>query len=400
MTEELENPFGGFKFLDKSEVEKKVVETKPEDKEKPEDKKLEDGELSAEAEEALEKQAKAQADAIDKKRADDAKSKLEKETKEALEADDKKDKKKVPEPKKKVVEELEEELEEEEDDEDGAISDIISHMQSRGILDVAEGEEIKTEEDLERIQSNTINNGINKYKDSIPEDGKKFLDYLEAGGNASDFHKGYYGEESFEGYTPETEDDQKYIIREGLREEGYSEEDISEELEAIEDGGRIERKSATFLRKLQKLEAGKKKLLLQNQKDSAKKEDDKKKEEFKAFKERLFESEELAGFKLDKKTKTDLWDYMTKSNKKTGQTGYQDDMKADGDVKYIFAYLLKNKWDMSSLEEIVETKQAGKLRNKLSRYTDTRTKLKTGKRIKKAPPKDENNPFGGFKHFV
>ena len=46
-----------------------------------------------------------------------------------------------------------------------------------------------------------INNGINKYKDSIPEDGKKFLDYLESGGKAADFHKGYYGEESFEEYT-------------------------------------------------------------------------------------------------------------------------------------------------------------------------------------------------------
>ena len=38
----------------------------------------------------------------------------------------------------------------------------------------------------------------------------------------------------------------------------------------------------------------------------------------------------------------------------------------------------------------------GKLRNKLSRYTDTRTKLKTGKRAKKEPKTDAGNHFTGF----
>jgi len=273
-------------------------------------------------------------------------------------------------------------------------------MAENGILDVTEDDKIESEEDLERIQINTINNGIEKYKNSIPEDGKKFLDYLEAGGNAADFHKGYYGDASFEDYTPETEEDQKYIIREGLRVEGYTEDEIAEEIEAIEDSGRVEKKSGIYLKRLQKIEADNKKMLLDSQKKAAKEEEEKRKKEYKEFKDRLFDSEELAGFKLNKKSKTELWSYMTNVDKKTGLTGYQKDMKEDSDVKYIFAYLLKNKWDMSSLEEMVESKKTSDLKSKLGRFTDTRTKLKTGKRTKKPAKKDPTNPFSGFRSIV
>jgi hypothetical protein len=380
MSEELNNPFGGFQFLDggtkKKETESEIPKTEE----------VNDG-LSPEAIKALEETARLQAEASDKKK------KLEKE--EVEEEFEEEIEEVIP---KKVV--PKKETKEVEDDDDNPIKAVISHMAEKGIWQLDEEDKIETEEDLERIQINTINRGIQEYKDSIPEDGKKFLEFIESGGKPNDFFKLYYSEVSFEDYVPETEDDHKYIIREGLKAEGYSDDEIEDELEAIIDSERIEKKGSIYLKKLQKIEGDQKKLLLESQKATLKADEEKKERNFKEFKDRLFNSEEIAGFKLDKKVKLDLWDYMTKVDKKTNLTGYQQDINNDADVKYIFAYLLKNKWDMSSLEEMVETKQTSKLRSKLSRFTDTRTKLKTGKRVKEDPMRDTGNPFSGFKALI
>ena len=95
--------------------------------------------------------------------------------------------------------------------------------------------------------------------------------------------------------------------------------------------------------------------------------------------------------------KEDTWGYMTKVvDKKTGETQYQKDSKENKDARYIFAYLLKNKWDIKALEKQVETKQVSKLRDKLTNYTDTRSKIKSPKKDIERDNIDEDNPFKGF----
>ena len=95
--------------------------------------------------------------------------------------------------------------------------------------------------------------------------------------------------------------------------------------------------------------------------------------------------------------KQDLWDYMAKPvNKKTGLTQYQIDSQENEDARYMFAYLLKNKWDIKSLEKQVETKTVSKLKSKLSNYTDSRNKL-SGAKSNLQKKDDGSNPFAGFK---
>lgn len=276
--------------------------------------------------------------------------------------------------------------------------EFASYMNEKGILYIDENEKIESEEDLERITANTVKKEVENYKNSLPEDGQKFLDFIQNGGNPSDFHKYYYQETSFKDFDLESEENQKYVVEQALKLEDYSDEEIKEEIELLEDAGRLEKKAQTFLKRLQKVEDEQKQTLLEAQKKYAKEQEDKRIQEWDQFKKGLFDKDAIGGFKITPKVKNDLWDYMTKPvDKKTGETQYQKDSISNEDARYVFAYLLKNKWDVSSLEKMVETKKVGELKSKLSGFTDSRNK-------QRGPStnvvREEDNPFSGFKKYI
>lgn len=362
-----ENPFEGFDFLDApAPAGTKKTEEASDD-------------LSPEEIEAIEKAAKEQAKPKDK-----STKKEEKEEGEEKEEDEEKPEK--------------ESLIEEEEDNSNPLEEYARHMAAKGLLDLDEEDKVETEEDLEALQAKTIKNGIESYKQSIPEDGQKFLEFLENGGNPADFHKYYYSDASFADYPLDSEENQKYIVTEALKLEGYTDEEIEDEINDAIDLGKLEKKASTHLKKLQKLEAQNKERLIEAQKEYAKQQEELRKQEWENFKNGLFNKEQIAGFKMTPKMKQEIWDYMSKPvNKKTGLTQYQIDSKENEDARYMFAYLLKNKWDIKSLEKQVETKTVSKLKSKLSNYTDSRTKLSSPRtNIQKD---DDSNPFAGFKNL-
>lgn len=360
-----ENPFEGFDFLDAPAP----AGTKK--KEEASD------ELSPEEIEAIEKAAKEQASGKTKSKKEEVKEEEEEE---------------------KEEEEPEKEPLLEEEDNSNPLEDYARHMAAKGLLDLEDDDKIESEEDLEALQARTIKNGIESYKQSIPEDGQKFLEFLENGGNPADFHKYYYSDASFAEYKLDSEENQRYIVEEALKLEGYTDEEIEDEINDAIDLGKLEKKAATHLKKLQKIEAQNKERLIEAQKEYAKQQEELRKQEWENFKNGLFSKEQIAGFKMTPKMKQEIWDYMSKPvNKKTGLTQYQIDSKENEDARYMFAYLLKNKWDIKSLEKQVETKTVSKLKSKLSNYTDSRTKLSSPRtNIQKD---DDSNPFAGFKNL-
>ncbi len=369
--EEVENVFEGFNFLNnpvpKSASKKEKTTAKSEETTEDESEELSDEELAA-----IEASAK------------------EFETK----------KKTTPKSKEVVEEEVEEEIvetKEEEEDKTNEFEGFAKFLAEQGVVELEETDKFESEKDLAKVVDKTIKSGIDKYKQSIPEDGQKFLEFVEAGGKPADFHKYYYGEASFEDFDITEDDNKKYVITEALKLEEYTDEEIAAELADYEDLGKLDKKAEVYLKKLQKIEKNNKNLLLETQKAYAKEQEEKRTAEWSEFKKGLFDKDEIGGFKMTPKMKEDTWDYMTKViDKKTGETQYQKDSKENKDARYIFAYLLKNKWDVKALEKQVETKQVSKLRNKLSNYTDTRSKLKSPKNNLEIEG-DDNNPFEGFK---
>jgi hypothetical protein len=299
-------------------------------------------------------------------------------------------------------EEEEEELKEEIKDEESKtneFSGFAKYLSEEGVIDLEEEDIFESEKDLAKVVGRTIKNGIAQDRSKLPEDGQKFLEFLDGGGKPSDFHKYYYGDASFEEFDITSEENQKYVIREALKLEEYTDEEIEETLTDFEDTGKTDKKAEMYLKKLQKVEKQNQALLLDTQKAFAKEQEIKRTAEWDEFRKGLFDKDTIGGFKMTPKMKEDTWTYMTKVvDKKIGATQMQIDDKENKDAKYMYAYLLKNKWDIKSLEKQVETKQVSKLRDKLSNYSDTRTKSKTAS-VKVEVENENDNPFKGFKNL-
>lgn len=364
--EEVENVFDGFNFLNDSipkSISKKSATKKSETKEVETTSDLTEEDLAA---------------------LEQAKNEFDGKAKKAVVEDD-----------DNSEEEAEEELEESKTNE---FSGFAQFLAEEGILELDDDDKVETEKDLSRVVDKTIKTGIDKWKKAIPEDGQKFLEFIEAGGKPADFHKYYYGEASFEDFDISSDENKKYVIKEALKLEDYTEEEIEAELTDYEDLGKLDKKAEAYLKKLQKIEKQNQAILLETQKAYAKEQEEKRLQEWKEFEKGLFDKDEIGGFKMTPKMKQDTWDYMTKVvDKKTGETQYQKDSRENKDARYIFAYLLKNKWDIKALEKQVETKQVSKLRDKLTNYTDTRSKIKSPKRDVDRDDIDTDNPFSGFK---
>lgn len=310
----------------------------------------------------------------------------------------------------KVVEKQEEEPEEEqeyeqeseEESEEGSLKPFVSHLASKGLIDWEEGDEFDdSEEGLEQLQQKTISNGINKWRSGYDEDTQKYLEFVENGGRPSDFHKYYYGDASFANLRIEGDEDvQRHVIREGLIAAGWEDEDeINDEISLYEDAGKLEVKAESHLKRLQKLEGEQKNLLIAAQKKYAQEQQEIKKQEWDSFKKGLFDTDQISGFKFSPKMKEEVWDYMTRVvDKKSGATKYQLDSQEKGpEARYIFAYLMKNNWDASKLEKDLKNKVISGVKKKLSNYSDSRSKMKSGT---PREAREESNSFSGFRKIA
>ena len=384
-----ENLFGNFKFIDQA-VPKETKKTSK--KEETQDE-VEEGKSKSEIELTAEK-ARLIEEAEKKTLEKANKSKKAKDSDDLEESDEEEEAEEEP----SNIKEQDSKKEETQEDIESALQVFAKELTDQGILDIEDPSAVKSEEDLYEGVKNTVKNGIVAYKASKPKDVQEFLDFVDNGGNPKDFHKYYYSSDtSFEEFEMKSDDDREYVIREGLALEEYTEEEIEEELEGLRELGKLEKKSDILLKKLQRFEKDQKKLLIDSQKEYAKREEDRRVSEWAEFKKGLFEKETISGFKFTEKMKNDTWDYMTKIvNKKDGLTQYQIDSQSNPDARYMFAYLLKNKWDKKSLEQEVKNKVVSKLTSKLNNYTDTRSKIKSGTVV---PEKDksETNSFSGFK---
>lgn len=386
--EEEVNDFSGFNLLSENGLKtpEKVVK-----KPKQELKKEEDDSVSNDAD-------------------DKALEALEAAKKEADEIAEKKNKKHS----KQSEEKSEEEEEQEEDDDSGnkkstsSTSDEESSLKAfAGFLKeegMAEYEDDKFEdstEGLKRIWQDSLAKRHDDYVKSFDEDTQKYLEFVEAGGRPADFHKYYYNDASFEEFDLESEENQKHAIREGLKLSGWEDEaEIEDEISLYEDAGKLQTKAASHLSRLQKAEKENKKMIVEVQKKHAKDQEEAKRAEWKAFKDGLFEKESISGFTFSKKMKDDLWDYMTKPvDKKTGESQYNKDSSTKGaEARYIFAYLMKNNWNIESLKDTVKNKVVNDVKKKLSSFSDTRSKIKSG--TSKPQEEETSSSFAGFKNFL
>ncbi len=369
----VENPFEGFNILKNPTLEKMKIDQETKELEEIEKEVIEESEEDvepiAEAKETIKTSTKEV-----KKEEDSSEDEIEEEE--------------VPENKTKVTKEP---IKKEEETEEGfSFVPFVKHLAEKGIIDVTDTDDIEDsdlgfEKAIELTTKRGIDKAIAQYKESLPEELHKLAEFVELGGDPKQFLDLYYGERTFEGIDLSDEDTQKEVVKEGLRLSGWEENEIDEEIKDYEDLGKLEIKAKSHLVKLQNNE----KLTFEEIQKIAfiiKYWDD--------LKDNLFKKEELNGFPLNKKIKEEVWDFMSRPDKKTGKTKLQEHNETNIDAQFLYAYLAYNNWDISKLEKSVKTKVTSELRGKLGKFTDTRTKLKSGR---SEVQKDEEDPFAAFK---
>ena len=277
------------------------------------------------------------------------------------------------------------------DEEDSPFKTFGKFLDESGIADFDEEEFEDSEKGLLTMIDKTVEKAVNKYKESVPSEAKAFLEYLEAGGDPKKYvedKQSMPDYKSLDDNMLSKESVQKALVTDWMRLQGYSDEEVAEQLKDYEESVLLEKQAKRVLPKLagkqQEYEDG----LVEGQKQEHQKRIKDHQDYVESIKKTIDEKEEIAGFQIPPKKKEDFFKYITESDKE-GKTRLLSDIEADSEAQLKMAWLMYNKFDFSTIEKKVKTKVSSKLRDSLSNL-DSSTKLKgQSKRTRKAKDTDD-----------
>ena len=282
--------------------------------------------------------------------------------------------------------------------EESSLKVFASWLGEKGLVDYDEETFEDSEEGLKKLMSSTVEKEVEKYKQSLPEDVHKLVEFVEAGGDPKQFMDLYYNQSSWADFKLEDENDHKVVLKEYLKAQGEDEEEINETLDTYEVSGILEKKAKTALTKLQNAEKSYQEQLVEVQKKYDAEQRELAKRQYEDFKAKLYAKEEIQGFKLTPKMKDNLWDFIMKPDK-TGKTGLQKHNETNENAQFMYAYLAMNDWDLSKLEKQVKNKVNSELASKLSNFKDGRSKLKSGQSDSFSSERSSGN-FSAFRQAL
>lgn len=295
----------------------------------------------------------------------------------------------------------EEDSNQEDTNSDNTLTVFGDYLHNEGLINLEEGKKIESEDDLRSAIQNEIKSGVENYISSKPDDVQKFLEFVDAGGNPRDFHQLYYESRSWSDIDPSKESNQELIVREALALSGWDEEDIEAEITDKKDLGKLGPLAEKFHKKLISAEAQNKQALIEAQKELDKKHQAEVQKQWTEFKDNFYNMEDLNGFKLNSKMKDDLWNFMSKPDRKTGKTGLQLHNETNTKAQYLYAYLAYNNWDITKLEKQVKNKVVSELADKLKKTStgDSRNKISKGTN-NNLNDENKTNNFSSFRQAL
>ena len=328
---------------------------------------------------------------------DDDSSEEEKETKTSKKSETKKDLKN----KEEENEEDEEDNEEDDDSDNSPFLTFAKFLDENGIADYDEENFEDSEAGLLAMVNKSVEKGVKAYKESIPDEAKKFLEYLEAGGDPKQYVENSQSIPNYRGLSDDMlskESVQKALVTDWMRLQGYSDEEIGETLEDYEESGILEKQAKRIHPKLVGKQKEYEDNILNTQKEQHQKQIEAHKEYIESIKKSIDNAEDIAGIPITKKAKDEFFKYVTESNKE-GKTKLLQDIEADPDAQLKMAWFMYNKFDFSKIETKAKTKVSSKLRDNLSNL-DSSLKLK-GKSKGSAKKKDSDElDLSSFKRLL
>lgn len=247
---------------------------------------------------------------------------------------DEEDKEPVKEPKKESKkedkkpeseEEIEDEVVEEPTNEpdSNAVSAFFGVMAEKFGWEMGDDDEVPNtpEELVDYFQAVIEENSVPQY---ASEEVEALDNFVKNGGNLRDYFE-IDGELDLEDFSIEdNEVNQKIILKEFLKEKGYSNKQIDKKLTKYEDAGLLEDEAEDALEALKEIRENKKQQLLKDQENQAKEAARRQQEYFNSVVNEIKGMQDIRGIKIPEKDKKQLLEYIFKPDA-DGKTQYQKD---------------------------------------------------------------------------
>ena len=258
-----------------------------------------------------------------KKEEDTNDDKQEEEVKEPVKEPKKESKKE--DKKSESEEEIEEEVVEEPTNEpdSNAVSAFFGVMAEKFGWEMGDDDEVPStpEELVDYFQAVIEENSVPQY---ASEEVEALDNFVKNGGNLRDYFE-IDGELDLEDFSIEdNEVNQKIILKEFLKEKGYSNKQIDKKLTKYEDAGLLEDEAEDALEALKEIRENKKQQLLKDQENQAKEAARRQQEYFNSVVNEIKGMQDIRGIKIPEKDKKQLLEYIFKPDA-DGKTQYQKD---------------------------------------------------------------------------
>lgn len=294
-----------------------------------------------------------------------------------------------------VPDEEEEEQKEDEQEEGFSYKAFLTHLNEQGLVQFEDREDLEDTPDVVYESINrTVQEGIKSYKDSIPETGKQFLDYLEKGGDPKKYIDTLQRPINLDKLDLDNESDQELVMREYLKLSDYSSEEIDETIADYKDGLLLDKQSKVAFKKLEKSFDKRNESLIKEQEAYAESQREQYANYQKLVDTTIESSTNLAGLEITKAEKDSFKKYLLLRDK-DGLTSYEREVQEDPvKTQLELAYLKFKKYDFASAKKQGESEATKKLNWKLKNNDKTVTGGKSSQEVK-----DEGGlgAFGFFK---
>lgn len=210
-----------------------------------------------------------------------------------------------------------------EEPEDNAVSTFFGVMAEKFGWEIEEDEDIPTtpEELVEYFQQVVEENSVPRY---ASEEVEALDNFVKNGGNLRDYFE-IEGELDLENIDiEEDENNQKLVVKEFLKEKGFSTKQIEKKLSKYEDAGLLEDEATDALEALKEIKEQKKQQLLQDQEKASKQAKQRQQEYFNTVVNEIKGMDNIRGIKIPEKDKKVLLEYIFKPDA-NGQTAFQRD---------------------------------------------------------------------------
>lgn len=230
----------------------------------------------------------------------------------------------------------EEETEDDDNDDDTVDDDVSSDNTESGIIvnffdslseklgwdDVEEEEKPKTAEDLIEYFQNVIEeNSVPQY---ASEEVAQLDEFVKNGGNIKDYFQIEKELDIDDINIEDNEVNQKLVLKEFLKEKGFSSKSIEKKLTKYEEAGLLEDEAVDALESLKEIREEKKQQLLEEQKKAAEQNKKKQQDYFNSVVNEIKGLDNIRGVKIPEKDKKTLLEYIFKPTA-DGMTQYQKD---------------------------------------------------------------------------